>query len=186
MIASPRRIARADYVLMPEDNRIFNLLGGELRMTPAASLRHQDVVTTLARVLSGFVLENRLGKCWVAAVDVFISDEDIVQPDVLFLESAALERATPKGLEGPPTLAVEVLSPSTRRQDEVEKRALYERFGVPEYWLIDIDRGEVRILRREAGGESFAVELVLAVSRGERLSTPLLPGFELPLSDLFA
>jgi Uma2 family endonuclease len=108
-----------------------------------------------------------------------------VQPDLLFVAADQLEKVTERGLEGPPTLTVEVLSASTRRQDEVEKRRLYEATGVVEYWTIDPELERVRVFRRPAPEAPYAPPLELAAERGERLASPLLPGLELAVAELF-
>jgi len=86
--------------------------------------------------------------------------------------------------KGAPDLVVEVLSEGTRRYDLVRKRALYERAGVQEYWVVDPGIDEVRVFRAEAG--RYAPAAVLAAETGDALSSPLLPGLTLPLAELFA
>ena len=81
-----------------------------------------------------------------------------------------------------PELVVEVLSPGSRRIDEVSKRRRYERFGVVELWIIDPEVEAVRVHRRE--GELFARPVTLSGERGDVLATPLLPGLALPMARL--
>ncbi|HVT59388.1 MAG TPA: Uma2 family endonuclease [Thermoanaerobaculia bacterium] len=86
-------------------------------------------------------------------------------------------------MAGAPDLVVEVLSPSTRRVDEGAKRRLFERHEVPEYWILDPQRETVRVLR--AGAGPFSQPAELSAAAGDVLATPLLPGLEIPLPEIF-
>ena len=90
---------------------------------------------------------------------------------------------TEDNIQGAPDLVIEILSPSTRRTDEIVKRKLYERFAVPEYWIVDPELEIVKVYRFEGGRYVRAAELSLESS--DALETPLLPGFRLPLADVF-
>jgi Uma2 family endonuclease len=124
----------ADYLELPHEPRC-ELLYGRLLVTPAASLRHQDVVGLLYRLLADFAARVS-GRAFVSPVDVVLAQHSIVQPDVVFVRR---ERAGILGvrIEGPPDLAVEVLSPGTARRDLGEKLRLYAESGVLEYWIVD-------------------------------------------------
>ncbi|MEM6646400.1 MAG: Uma2 family endonuclease, partial [Bacteroidota bacterium] len=89
-----------------------------------------------------------------------------------------------RGLEGAPDLVVEVLSPSNRRRDEVVKRALYEKYGVEEYWIVDSEADTVRIYRLTDDG--YVEAAALTATAGDVLTSPMLPSFALPLEKLFA
>ncbi|HET9013762.1 MAG TPA: Uma2 family endonuclease, partial [Gemmatimonadaceae bacterium] len=124
------------------------------------------------------------GKVYSAPLDVVFSHFDVVEPDLLFVSSARCEVLTSKNVQGAPDLVVEIGSPSTRRRDEKLKHQLYERFNVAEYWVVDPDIDVVRVYRLESGKYLRAQELSL--DHGDVLTTPLLPGLELPLSRVFA
>jgi Uma2 family endonuclease len=174
-----------DYLAIPPDGRRHELIDGEHYVSPAPNLRHQTIVANLHFALAEVVRRSGLGWLWPAPVDVKLSQADVVQPDLVFLTQEHGKRRAGTHLEGPPDLAVEVLSPSSRREDEVFKRHLYDRAGVAEYWIVDPELETVKVYRRSAGsGFERAVEL--SAERGERLETPLLPGLSLPLAELFA
>jgi Uma2 family endonuclease len=119
-----------------------------------------------------------------APVDVVLSRFDVVEPDLLYMsKERKAQIANDANVQGPPELVVEVGSPSTRRRDETLKRALYERAGVSEYWVVDPELDVVRVYRRD--GERFARPIELSLEAGDVLTTPLLPGLELPLSEIF-
>src|SRR4029077_11965372 len=112
-----------------------------------------------------------------APFDVVLSFHDVVVPDLIYLSKAHARLLTVKNLQGAPDLVVEILSPSTRPRDERLKRDLYERVGVDEFWLVDPDEDAVTIYRR--GAEGFG--LPDRIEKHGIVTTPLLPGFELPL-----
>src|SRR6185295_11284000 len=128
--------------------------------------------------------KHRLAMVLPAPTDVILSPHDVVQPDLLLVAVSRLDIVRNR-IEGPPDLAIEVLSPSSRRIDEVLKRRAYERGGVAELWIVDPDVERVRVYRRQGDGP-FARAVELSAEHGDELSTTLLPGFALPLVELFA
>jgi Uma2 family endonuclease len=162
-----------DLLSFPDDGLRRELIGGELFVTPSPSFRHQGVVTELVIAL-GLYGREQGGKVRPAPMDVFLSERDVVEPDLLFLTAANLSRAERPFIRGAPDVVVEVSSPSTRRHDLVRKLELYERFGVPEYWFVDLDADRVEVHRLT--GDRFGPPIMLG--RGEQLTSPLLPGFE--------
>ena len=112
-----------------------------------------------------------------------LSETDVVQPDLLFVTADRLERITEPNVQGAPDLVVEVLSPTTRRTDEVVKRKRYQLFGVREYWVVDPELDTVKVYRLGSTGFDPAVEL--SAESGDVLTTPLLPGLAIPLAKVF-
>ena len=109
---------------------------------------------------------------------------DVVEPDLLYISNArAREVMTAKHVKGAPDLVVEIGSPGTRRRDETIKRRLYERSGVPEYWVIDPELDVIRVYRRD--GDRFERPLELSLEAADVLTTPVLPGLEMPLTQVF-
>ena len=116
--------------------------------------------------------------------DVVFSKFDVVEPDLLYLSNErASDALTPLHVHGVPELVIEIGSPGTRKRDETIKRRLYERAGVEEYWVVDTEIDTIRVYRREADGFARVVEL--SAEAGDVLTTPLLPGLEIPLSRVF-
>lgn len=147
-------------------------------MNAAPGTRHQLAVMQIAAALFDH-RRSHGGQVLPAPLDVYFADDNVVEPDVLFIRADHLDRLGTKYLQGPPDLAVEISSPSTRRLELVRKRELYERFGVPEYWYVDleIDRVEIYSLvegRYPAPQLRYPAELVE--------STQLL-GFAMPAGE---
>jgi Uma2 family endonuclease len=120
---------------MPETNQPTELWDGELIMTPAPTPAHQRICFRLAQWLEEFAASNHLGEVFVAPVDVVLSPHRVVQPDILYISSANREIIQDR-IRGVPDLVVEVVSTGTWRRDHVDKKALYEQFGVREYWIV--------------------------------------------------
>ena len=183
--ASGVRLTYDDFVQFPDDGKRHELIDGEHVVTAAPNTRHQRVVTRLTGLLWSFLQRHRLGEVFVAPFDVVLSDTDVVEPDLLFVSPArAADTLTDANMRGAPDLIVEVGSPSTRKVDETTKRRLYERYGVGEYWVADPELDENKVYRR--AGDRFERVALLSAEQGDVLTSPLFPGLELPLTDVFA
>jgi Uma2 family endonuclease len=177
-----RKLTYEDYALIPEDGQRHEIVDGEHYVSPAPFVPHQELVVELTVRLGGFVKAHRLGKLLVAPTDVLLSIHDIVQPDLLFVSSERTAIVGLKNLQGAPDLVIEILSPRTRRLDEGAKLQAYERSGVREYGMFDPSRRGVQPWERT--DEGLRPKPFLSAAAGDALTTPLLPGFELPLADL--
>lgn len=172
------KLTYEDYAAIPDDGRRHEIIDGEHYVNPAPNAYHQIILTNLLVALAPFVRAHRLGRVLPSPIDVVMTGHDIVQPDLVFVR-AEQEHIIRKRVEGTPDLVAEILSESNRRFDVRTKYERYERAGVSEYWIVDPDELGVRVFRRE--GDRFA-----AVDVGDTITSPLLPGFALPLSDVFA
>jgi Uma2 family endonuclease len=131
------RLTYEDYAALPDDGRRYELHEGELSVTPSPGPVHQATLRDLVVILHGHVSARGLGEVLPAPVDCILEDVTIVQPDIVFIETARLSVLSDRGIEGPPTLAVEIISPSTRGVDRRRKLQLYARYAVPYYWIVD-------------------------------------------------
>jgi len=177
----PGLVTYADYLAL-DDGQRYEVVGGVLHVTPAPVPRHQIVAMAVVRALDGWVHPRRLGLVLFAPSDVVLSDIDVVQPDVFFVSRARLAIVGPRAIEAAPDLVVEVLSPSTRKLDRGAKLAAYSRHGATEHWLVDPVANQLEVRRRAGDG----LELASTLRCGDRLDTPLLPGFAVSVDDLFA
>ena len=119
---------------------IVNPFEGELYVTPAPTLRHQDIVFRLALRLQSILVEPGHGRLWMSPVGVeFPESGEGVQPDIVFVSSTGRATLTESVIRGAPHLVIEVLSPTTADRDRGVKRKLYERQGVEQYWIVDPD-----------------------------------------------
>ena len=171
-----------DYRTAPPDKR-YELLDGELLLTPAPNLKHQRLQLRLGMRLAQFIEERGLGELFFAPCDVVLSNTDVVQPDLLFV-SRERQYLLSGGdnVRGAPDLVVEILSPGTAERDRGYKRTLYARHGVKEYWLVDPAAETVWIHTLRNG----SLALAHTFGREQTLRSPLLAGFELDLDAIFS
>ncbi len=159
MTARPALLTYRDYAALPDDGRRYELHDGELSVTPAPSTRHQRISHKLLQLLDAHVEAGRLGEVFYAPLDVILSDTTVVQPDLVYIDTGRSGLVSERGIEGPPTLVVEILSPSTATLDRMTKPRLYARHRVPFLWLVDPDR---RTVEAFALGEAGYGEPVVA------------------------
>jgi len=174
----------ADFLHFPDDGKRHEIIDGEHYVTPSPNTKHQRIVGHLYFALVAYLRKSRVGEVFVAPFDVVFSDRDIVEPDLLYISRERSTVLTDKHVRGAPDLVVEILSPGTRRIDEIKKRDLYESFGVDEYWVVDPERDTIRIDRRVEG--AFVRSAELAAEQDDELTTHLLPGFSVTLAEVFA
>ena len=149
----------ADYAAIPDDGRRYELHEGQLSMRPAPGTRHQRLVRDLLMVLQAHVRSRGLGEVFVSPVDCILSDETVLQPDLAFVAAARRHIVTERGIEGAPTLVVEVLAPSTARVDRHVKTAIYARHGIPHYWMVDAEGPTIEALALAGPGYQLAGRL---------------------------
>lgn len=119
-------------------------------MHPTPAPKHQSVVFRLGRALDDFISARKLGMVFLAPIDVVLAPSRVVQPDIIFV-SAANKRIIENAIYGVPDLIVEVVSPGSWRRDRVDKRSLYEQFGVKEYWIVDPEAHTIEVWSLKQG-----------------------------------
>ena len=149
-----------DYEALPADGRRYELHDGELCVTPAPSPRHQEVSGNLWEALRQHVRARGLGKVFYSPIDCLLSETTIVQPDIVYVAADSLSIISARAIEGPPTLVIEVVSPSTTKIDRGAKLQLYARYGVPYYWIVEPDLQEIVAYALRTGTYDRAGRLV--------------------------
>lgn len=178
MVTTTRKLTYEDYAKTPDDER-YELLDGELVFMPSPTAIHQRILGRLFVALYTWVMERQLGEVFVAPLDVVLSDTNTLQPDIMFISKARASILTAPNIQGAPDLAIEILSPSDPNRDRVRKRAIYERHGIAEFWIVDPDAREIAVLRLSDGG----YETVGIYAEGDTLTSPTLPGLALDLGE---
>ena len=146
----------ADYAALPDDGNRYELLDGELVVMPAPSIWHQIILANLVRALDVYVQQRQLGLILFAPLDVIFADTSVTEPDLMYVDHARMGLLARRGIEGAPALLVEVLSPSNPRHDREVKFALYARYGVPFYWIVDPEARVLEAYRLEGGAYVLA------------------------------
>ena len=175
------KLSYEEFRQLPNDGKRYELIRGEVHVTPAPGTKHQSLVHNLDISVGSYVQKNKLGEVWEAPLDVRLNEDTALQPDLIFVAGARAEIVREEFIAGAPDLVVEVLSPSTAAHDRATKLPLYAGAGVPEAWLIDAQAKTVEVLRLH--GKKYFVDATLA---GEQvLTSAQFPGWQLPLADLF-
>jgi Uma2 family endonuclease len=175
------RLTFEDWLRLPDDGIRYEVIGGELFGEPPPTWRHQLIATELLFQLRTYFGAGFRGRIATAA-GLRLSNEDIVKPDlVVFLEEHHDRIDESAVAAGPPDLTVEILSPGTAGRDLCEKRALYERSGIPEYWIVDPRAQRTQVLTLVGGAYREAG----LYRSGDTLVSPLLPGLEIPVIEIF-
>ncbi len=170
----------ADYMSLADDVRV-ELFEGTFYVTPSPDFRHQRICLALAARLDAHARACGAGDVVTAPFDVILSDEDVVQPDLVFVAASHAERIRDR-LHGPPDLAIEILSAAHAERDRIVKREIYRQHGVPEYWIVDGAARAVEVLVLEAG----AWRLHGIFDAGDILTSVVLPDLRLDVAGVFA
>jgi Uma2 family endonuclease len=170
-----------DYVLLPNDGKRYEILEGELAVTPAPSTKHQSASANLFKLLSRHIDDRDLGKLFYAPIDLILEPASVLQPDLLFVSKGRQSIITERAIEGAPDLVIEILSATTSRNDRVTKAQIYARHKVPSYWIVDPDQETIEIYLLEADGYRFVATL-----HGETpMPAPPFPELEIAAREVF-
>jgi Uma2 family endonuclease len=171
-----------DYCLLPNDRNRYEILDGELSVTPAPRTQHQRTSSHLHVILANHIVANHLGDIYAAPTDLILAPTTVVQPDLIYIGNDRRRIVTERAIEGAPTLLIEILSPTTRHNDRVTKAQLYARYQISHYWLIDPDQ-------RTLEAYDLAIDhynLVASAQDAEVFAPSLFPGLSIHLADLWA
>jgi Uma2 family endonuclease len=174
-----KRWTYEEYYKLDDDQR-YEIIGGKLLMAPAPDTWHQDWSRKLFRLIDRFVAKNGLGEVFYAPIDLVFDEENTVQPDIVFIAAANLQILQRRAIFGVPELLVEIVSPASVRRDRYDKKALYARFGVKEYWIGDPANKALEILTLKEG----RYELHGCAEEQGKLTSLVLPGLEFDLSEI--
>ncbi len=179
-VIEKRKYTYEDYLKTPEDER-YELIEGELLMTPSPITRHQRISRKIEFILEKFVTKNDRGEVFDAPYDVYLDDENVVQPDILFISKERLNIIGEKNIQGAPDLVIEIISENTAYRDFVQKKRLYARFGVREYWVVipGEEMVEIYILKDNT------YTLYKTYSKDDTLESPNLKDLRVELKGIF-
>jgi Uma2 family endonuclease len=172
-----------DLQYTPADGKRYELVEGELFVGAAPIPLHQRIILRLSAPLSLHVRERRLGEVFVAPCDIVFAPSTVLEPDIFFVSTARSHIVGEKYLTGPPDLVVEVLSEGSARLDRHIKFKQYALYGVPDYWLIDPYGRTLQIFRLHGDERQYGPAQLLGFT--DTLTSPLFPGFSLPLASLW-
>lgn len=169
------------YAALPDDGRRYEVVQGVLMMSPAPETPHQGIIQRISHYLDERIFAPRLGLVFTGPIDVVLSTRTTVQPDVLVVLKEHVKRVQPKRIVGVPDLAVEVISPSSATYDRLVKYSVYERAGVSEYWLVNVNEQSIEVFVLHEGQYRS-----LGTFQGAQpLQSSIVPGVGVPPSEFF-
>jgi Uma2 family endonuclease len=174
------RLTYDDLAAVPYDGKRHEIIHGEHFVTASPLKRHQVAVQNISFALDAFVRGNGLARVFGCPVDLVLSEYDVIQPDVVVILNERLPQYNETNFQGAPNIVVEVLSPSTARRDRGDKLKLYAKYAVEEYWVVDADKQSVEVYCFHTG-----LEVPKLFDAGTVLTSCFLPGFQLPVSEIF-
>ncbi len=169
-----------DYAKLPE-GAPYQLIGGELIMSPSPAPYHQIISRRIEFELLKFVEEKKLGEVIDAPIDVYFSETETYQPDIIFISKERLHIIGEKKIEGAPDLVIEILSESTAYYDLRHKKNVYEKTGVKEYWIVDPIEKSIEVYENTPKG----FRLFMRIVEKGTISSKLLEGFSVELEKVF-
>ncbi|MBN1697339.1 MAG: Uma2 family endonuclease [Spirochaetales bacterium] len=173
------KLTYRDFILFPDNGKRHELIDGDHFMTPAPSIRHQIVSKNIEYLFERYFRNSDTGIILYAPVDVYLSDSDIVEPDLVIIKKENQKIIKDKYIKGHPDMVVEILSPATQKNDLELKKHLYEKFGVKEYWIVDPDNNEV---------QQYVLHGGKYMKRGtftDGITTHILPDLSIELNEIF-
>jgi len=168
-----------DLLDTPDDGLRYEILDGDLYVTPSPRPRHQRVSKRLQRQLEEYFEGRDIGEVFNAPVDVILGRHDVVVPDLLVVTEAS--QVTERAIEGSPALIIEILSPSTTNRDRTLKSRRYAEKRVPHYWIVDSARKSIECYRLKTVG----YERVVTGKGTTHLEHPDFPRLRIDLAALW-
>ncbi|NLI94134.1 MAG: helix-turn-helix domain-containing protein [Peptococcaceae bacterium] len=181
--AKPDGYTYEDYLKLPEEPGYrYEILEGILIKEPSPTMHHQRLCATLFRQLADFFDSfDPKGELFFAPLDVTLTNRNVVQPDILFISGSRRGNLYEERIDGPCDLVIEIMSPTNRRKDRLQKMEIYRKAGIPHYWLADPEESTLEAFMLK--GENYA--LIVAGGPGDKFIHPDFPGLDLDLERVF-
>ena len=169
-----------DYFKLPQ-GAPYQLIGGKLIMNPSPVPYHQEISRKLSRNIGRFIEENGLGTLYYAPLDVIFGEQEVYQPDIIFISNDNAIIIGEKNIKGAPDMVIEILSPETAYYDMREKFKVFEQSGVKEYWIVDPGLKKIEVYENVEKRYKIFSE---AEKEGAVISK-IMDGLSIPLIDIF-
>lgn len=176
-----KRYTAGEFEQLPAGPPYYELINNHLVQEPSPEIPHQRSSLSLAKKLDDFVEQHQLGLVLEAPMDVELDDDNVFQPDILFISNARLGIIREgRKINGAPDLVVEILS-TNKKYDQEEKKSVYERHDVRELWLVDVKKKQVEVYEHVRKG----FVLLQKAYVGDTVRSKILPGFGVEAAYLF-
>ena len=163
-----------------EEGYTYELINGVIMRRASPHAKHQDAVLNIAAIMRAYVKENKLGKCYVAPLDVIFDEYDLIQPDVFFISKERLF-IVDKYVKSAPDLVVEVLSKGTTKMDRNDKMKAYRKYGIAEYWIVDYQKKTIEVYTLINGD----YDMVFFAEETGSVQSLVLQGLSMDIEDVF-
>ena len=171
-----------DYLTLPDDLNTYEIIEGELYMTPAPTTKHQKITRNLFRILDQYVSQQHSGEVLFSPIDVVLAPLNVVQPDIVYISKENLSIITEKNIQGAPDLVIEILSPGTIQKDRITKMKVYAKHGIKHLWLIDPDNQTLEAFELD---RRKTYRVINALAGKEDFTPPLFKGLTIRLKEVW-
>jgi Uma2 family endonuclease len=175
------KLTYQDYCALPDDGKRYEIIDGDLFVTPSPVTKHQRAARNLLFLIEGYLRNKPLGELLAAPFDVILDDHTIVAPDLVYVRSENRQVLTDKNIQGAPDLVIEILSPSTARMDRVLKLRKFAERGVAHYWIVDPAAETLEAMELAEG----TYRMVFASDVKGVFEPSLFPGLRIPIREIF-
>lgn len=179
--AVEERVTARDYRSLPPSGERYQLIEGDLYMAPAPNRFHQDVSRTILLRIANYLESHPIGAVYCAPLDVYLNDNNVFQPDLVYIASDNFGVLTDAGVEGAPDLVVEILSAGTAKLDRNPKKRVYAESGVKELWFVDPETTTVSVYFLQEN----ALQPVAIYSSSDRFESKFFPDLVFSVADFF-
>lgn len=169
------------------DEKRYEVINGNLIMVPAPGFEHQQFSVNLEFILVQYMRSKSLGKFLDAPIDIILDENNVVQPDILFISKENKGIIQEKGIFGSPDLVIEIISKSSRYRDIFTKKDLYQYFKVKEYWLVDPKSKSIQVLFLNENGkyDLYSEAYLEDEDENPKVISKVIDGLEVDLKDVF-
>lgn len=171
-----------DFLAIPEGYPRYEFWDGEILEIVSPTSHHQFISANLFRLLDGYCRTHDLGVVLTAPLDVRLSPRYVFQPDLLFIAKARKAKLIGERITGAPDMVIEILSPATSARDLNQKRKIYAKHGVAEYWIVDPDDETLEVQRLQ----NKVLTTLGIYEKGQKLTSPTFKGLTLAIDRIFA
>lgn len=176
-----KHYTQADYEQLPE-NAPYQLINYHLVYMPSPFNKHQEVSGELHFLIKAYLKSSQLGgRLLYAPADVYFDEGNVYQPDLFFVSERRKHIVTDKYTYGAPDLVIEILSESTMHQDYEEKMKVYAKYGVVEYWIVNVEKASIEVYHNENG----VMHLDRQVEKGNPIQSKVIQGLVINTAEIF-
>ena len=180
-IAVDNRVTAEDYRALPEGGQRYQLIEGDLYMSPSPNRFHQDISRNIELIVGNYLGNHPVGQVYDAPLDVYLDNDNVFQPDLVFVAHENYRVLTDAGIEGVPDLVIEILSPGTAKLDRNAKQRVYAQRGVKEMWLVDPETTTVAVYYLQQNPAQSAAVYTIA----DRFTSSFFPELVFAVADFF-